>query len=512
MKLAMVSIFSHKNMIKLAKHCGKEQNYKQMRTIKISYTQLLLIFGLALSSCNNFLDVKPEDKFLGNQVYNTEVGIYNVLNGIYIDMAERSLYGEYLSSVTMDVLAQYYTSDRNNDWYKYQTYAWDDEGVKSTFAGIWNTAYNKILGINAFIGSLEKSDILAQDKKDLLTGEAIGLRALLHFDLLRIFGPIYATDSTVASIPYTTLTDLSVTPLLPANSVVDKILADLSTAETLLQNDTVRTAGKVGELVGELDDFFRARQYRMNYFAVKALEARVHLYRDNKAKAAKAAKAVINEASSFFPWTNRDDIFTDPTMKAADHVFSTEVLFGMDCYKLYNVYRARFKYTLRNEKILLPFSGRLEETFENNTNDYRFEPCWRLAPVGAHGRTFVKFEDFTENGIDAPSFANYIPIIRLSEMYLIAAECESNETLALSYLNTLRYNRGLNDLAPGTNITAELDKEYKREFWGEGQLFFYYKRNNKSKIPNGARPSGNINMSSTTYVVPIPDAEMEQRN
>lgn len=481
--------------------------------IKLVYLSLILALGSSLSSCDNFLDVKPEDKFLEEQVYDNEIGIYNALNGIYMDVAGRSMYGEHLTSVTMDVLAQYYNSDANNAWNNYRNYSYTTSNVKSTFAVMWSTSYNKILSINSFINSLAESEVLTQDKKDLLTGEAIGLRALIHFDLLRVFGPIYSVDSTSASIPYATLTDLSVQPLLPANEVMDKVLSDLSAAELLLQNDTIRTAGKLGTMVGELDDFFRCRQYRMNYFAVKALEARVQLYRGNKEAALSTAKSVIDEASTFFPWANRDNVFvTDPTTEAADHAFSTEVLFGMDCYNLYNVYRARFKYTLNSANLLLPYSGRIEETFENNANDYRFEPCWRLAPTGSYGRTFVKFEDFTENGITAPSYANFLPMIRLSEMYLIVAECETDETSALTYLNTLRYNRGLTDLAEGVDLTAELDKEYKKEFWGEGQLFFYYKRNNKTSIPDGATTSGSIEMSSTTYVIPIPDAETEQRD
>jgi hypothetical protein len=60
-------------------------------------------------------------------------------------------------------------------------------------------------------------------------------------------------------------------------------------------------------------------------------------------------------------------------------------------------------------------------------------------------------------------------------MYYIAAEAQTDKTLAFGYLNTVRKNRGLLDLPLTAVIATEIRNEYKREFYGEGQLFFYYK-------------------------------------
>ena len=69
------------------------------------------------------------------------------------------------------------------------------------------------------------------------------------------------------------------------------------------------------------------------------------------------------------------------------------------------------------------------------------------------------------------------PLIRMSEMYYIASETEPNLVAATDYLNLVRNHRGLPDLdATLIDLPSELLKEYKREFYGEGQLFFYYKR------------------------------------
>ena len=98
------------------------------------------------------------------------------------------------------------------------------------------------------------------------------------------------------------------------------------------------------------------------------------------------------------------------------------------------------------------------------------------------------------------------PLLRISEMYYIAAETEMDPNLALGYLNTVRFNRGLADLQPGTDINAELLKEYQKEFFGEGQLFFYYKRTNTQVIADGSGQDDYTNdfMSDSYYVVPHP--------
>lgn len=68
----------------------------------------------------------------------------------------------------------------------------------------------------------------------MIIGEAMALRAFLHFDMLRLFGPVYATNKADLSIPYNTVYSISATSLLPATQVVEKVLKDLDEAERLL--------------------------------------------------------------------------------------------------------------------------------------------------------------------------------------------------------------------------------------------------------------------------------------
>ena len=100
-------------------------------------------------------------------------------------------------------------------------------------------------------------------------------------------------------------------------------------------------------------------------------------------------------------------------------------------------------------------------------------------------------------------------LIKLSEMYLIVAEAKMNlhEDDALEYLNTMRRSRILNSNISDKNELNQdvLIAEMRREFLGEGQLFFEYKRLN-SPILNVLK---DVPASNSVFVLPIPDSEQE---
>ena len=94
-------------------------------------------------------------------------------------------------------------------------------------------------------------------------------------------------------------------------------------------------------------------------------------------------------------------------------------------------------------------------------------------------------------------------------MYMIATEVTEDPEEATDYLNTLRVNRGLREIS-STQVEQSLEAEWLRELYGEGQLFFYYKRMNASSILS-AFSGGNVNMNDTKYVLPLPQSETDFR-
>jgi hypothetical protein len=476
-----------------------------MNTKNKIYSLLLLLFSILMGTgCKKFLDVKPEDRFIQEQVFGTRSGINQVLNGIYMQLTATQLYGRNLTWSTTELLGQRYNIPSASPWIVYATHNYTDANSMSVFSSIWEKAYVAILGTNNFIQSLSNTTgIITAEQKDLLLGEAYGLRAFVHFDLLRLYGPRYiAQDSILPSIPYYVQPAAKAEPILPANQVIDKIIADLITAEKYLAHDPVKTKGINGVMLNDGNDFYETfRNRRMNYYAVKALLARVYLYRGNTTAALESAKsALANEA--LFPWTTYASIYTDKINP--DRIFSNEVIFGLQNPAMYSLNDDVFDGSLRDGEILAPQPARLTAVFENLETDYRYTTTWLFPSSGKNYRTLFKYTDVVDKGLLRRMFQ---PLIRKTEMYYIITECETDKTEQLRVLNQVRLNRGLVNLAATVTVNTELQKEYQKEFYGEGQLFFYYKRRNIATIPNGSAASGNISMNAARYVVPLPLSE-----
>ncbi|PTT16915.1 hypothetical protein DBR27_01815, partial [Flavobacterium sp. HMWF030] len=209
------------------------------------------------------------------------------------------------------------------------------------------------------------------------------------------------------------------------------------------------------------------------------------------------------KAKPYFTWTP----FLEATNAAnPDRTFSSENFFALSDYTLYTKQKALFDATLEDQVIYAPILSRLNAVFEANDNDYRSLPSWKIPIVGGKTqKTFYKYEDVADKKM---TFRFQIPILKMAEVYLIAAETAAVPADGIAFLNTLRFNRGLTNLGTTAVVATEVTKEYKKEFIGEGQLFFYYKRINSSTIPNGSASSGNITMSKVQYVVPMPDSEI----
>jgi len=469
------------------------------RTIKIL---LILLTTVSFFSCKKFLDVQPEDKVSESQLYSTKNGIRSVLNGIYLDLAANQLYGDNLTLSTIEILGQRYNISTEHNQYKTSTYAYKDKPTVDRMEDIWSTAYATILNINVFLENLDKyKGVVDQSTENVYRGEAIAMRAFLHFDLLRLYGPRYSTvDSTKQSLPYYRNTKTEVNPLLPANVFMDNVIADLNLAETLLQNDPIITTGVNIAQPEDLVDFLsNNRNYRLNYYAIKGLKARVYLYRGDKTNALTMANEVI-AVSDKFPWTTSANALVEK--QNPDRVFSSEMLFGVMNSQLYNRYLNWFDPSLSDRQILAPTPTRLATVYENNENDYRYNLNWQMPSNGSKPyKTFLKYADVVDK---TKTFRFSIPLLKISEIYYIAAECEPIAADGITRLNIVRANRGLLPLAATANISTELQKEYQKDLFGEGQLFYYYKRRNVTAVANGSSTSGNVTIN---YNVPLPDSE-----
>ena len=248
-----------------------------------------------------------------------------------------------------------------------------------------------------------------------------------------------------------------------------------------------------------------SRNLRLNYYAVKALLARAYLYMGEKSLAAEQAQDVIDAHNrpGYFPFVESADIFASEP----DRVFSSEILFGLQNLNVSTLYSALFDATtLKAESLLDPRADVIDELYSGgDVDDYRYRSSLsRSAEVG--GNNFAIFEKYM--GGDS-IYSQIIPMLRVGEMYYIKAEAqmESDPEGAYQVLQEFLTHRGV--ASPSISTPQELlDSEYRKEFFGEGQLFFYYKRLNRTSIPS-AYGTGDVEMGSAEYVLPIPDGETQ---
>jgi hypothetical protein len=325
---------------------------------------------------------------------------------------------------------------------------------------------------------------------ELIKGEALGLRAFLHFDALRFWGPVpVGADASKIAIPYVEEVTKEVDKLksIPYGQVLSKIIADLDAAELLLQKDPILTysntiLNNVGATNGPNDDYHYYRQNRFNYYAVKATKARYYLWTSNKEKASQYAQEVID---AILPQTS-DKIFnlaTEETVGgtaqvAADLLMTVEHIFAVHNPQLSKVVEPFFNFGNCMQDIRL-----IEDAYEytRNSNDIRCKigRYWEEKQVLRKQNIFKKYYD-----PDTQVSQTIVPLIRLAEMYFIAMECGSLQAANEKFID-FRIARVMdisldNSLLSPDDVNARLEIEYRKDFYGEGQMFYYYKRHNQA--------------------------------
>lgn len=493
--------------------------------LKILVTTIL---SFILMGCTDWLEVDPYDRVLEENTFDNETNIQAALNGVYLQMAENNLYGNELTARTIELLAQqYYISpsfeNSSSDAVKLRFYMSDyNYGVKLTkskFLSIWERGYNLILGINNFIKKLEEtpSNIIVADRRDILLGEAYGLRAYMHLDLLRLYGPVYATDSTNISIPYHTKPSVDFNTRIAASEIMDYIISDIDQAILLLENDPVRVEGVMTAPTEDLtssqvaiDPFYRYRNRRLNYYAAKALKVRALMYRNDKSAASELAKSLLinDKITKVFPWTDSKTAFL-PTKE--DRFFSSEVLFGIHSYNMYENWDSYFNTGIDDPTITYA----VEESYKNkifditanagNTPDMRDSNFKLWSPQNSQAN-FMALIRTKKSSVQTAAWY-YQPLIRKSELFYAIAETDNN----VAYLDSVRVNRGLKtveDRNPIYDLETEITNEYIREFKLEGQLFYYYKRKFIETIQSATSATTTVSMTKNKYIIPIPDEEI----
>lgn len=478
-----------------------------MKTARIILTSALA--AMCLTGCGKWLDVSPVDEISKENMYKTPEGFYNVLNGIYQDLGSQELYGKNLTWGAMEAWAKEYSLNQevgaHESLLSFQNLEYGDRGAVSFGKTVWIGAYKDIARANEFMQSCsEKPEDFfhyGETEKKVLMGEALAIRAMLHFDILRIFAqsPAVEGENDKAYVPYVETYPSKVNPPVKTSEVLSKIAADLAEAAELVgAYDTLEVnrsfvlgaSSRFSESVKpEWGRFYSLRGTHLNYYAIRLLQARVALYAGDYGHAAEYAgeikKLVDDKATS---------LATSGSISASPKIM-TEALFAFYDNKLIEHTRDWFDRT--NTQVL-----RVEDPgiFTAIKTDKR-------SSIVSNGVFTIFNED--KNGSDT----EYIPAIRMSEAYFILAEALANTdrlTEAITVFNVLMKQRGITSASYQMPKDADLEAFYKylitdarKEFPCMGQNIFMYKRLNiPVQYSNGDSPE-----TKGRLVIPIPDTE-----
>lgn len=469
---------------------------------------LLLLATCFFTSCNDWLDVNPKSQIKEEDHFSREGGYKDQLTGIYTAMTTQQMYGLNMGIGFAEVLSHTYNIDPNGNWRYANDFNYTETSSEGTIGTIWSSTYSAIANCNILLRNIENADpnIFTDYNYHVYRGEALGLRAFLHFDLMRLFACAPSMNGNAPGVPYVTEYSTEVVGQKSVNETMRMIVDDLEEARTELAYDTLTATG---EYPNKDFDF---KPNNFNYFACTLTLAKAYLWMGDTQNALRYAKELVDwtEAPLWdhgFHWihytnmqqTNRNEL---------DAAFTCEMVFRLVINDWEDIGNYYFK-SAGGANALSPADATAEDIYEISLGlggDWRYT---RGFEQDGEKRYNAKF--WYNTGGD---YNNIYPLLRMSEPFYIAAECykNSNPKEAIRLLQVVRENRGLSaDNFPlDENLTAEqiqneIYKEYRKEFIGEhGELFFYYKRLNATEIKGSAlRPGKGV------YVLPIPSNDQE---
>ena len=265
---------------------------------------ITLFATLSLASCNDWLDVKPETQTDEKEMFESVSGFKNALTACYIKLNSKNLYGLRLTITDIEYMAQHWSYAKSNyrDEEELKDFKYENDYPKTLMSTIYGEMYNTIAQANIILQNIldHKEVITNEDMRAIVEAEALTIRAFCHMEILRLFGQMPQNATQQVSLPYAKTVSTVIIPYYSFNDFTNLILADLDAAETLFKDHDPLFSYSFQELdnffdtknynVELADEFMGFRRFRFNYYAVKAIRARLYMYVGKKTEAYTAAK------------------------------------------------------------------------------------------------------------------------------------------------------------------------------------------------------------------------------
>lgn len=442
---------------------------------------LALALILSVSACKKDLIIQPYSGIVNENVGNTleglqaaNVGTYNYIKDPYY-VRNYHIFTEYashnvsLSGTTTDPL--------------FYAYNYQHQKNQANASNFWRKAYQAVYGTNVVIEKVAESQDAIRNQ---LLGENYFLRAMIHFDLVKVFGRPY-TDDNGESLGVMIKTNTDVNEL-PARSKVKEVYA-------LVISDLLKSI--------KLMNSSKNNNYASKEVAM-ALLSRVYLYMGNYKDAYDYADQVIktnrytlSSTSDYPKYFSKSPEENAETIFAVKHVLTDDRLddaigsmyWGGDLGygEMYasQPYRAlvnKFPEDVRNSFVVPQYEKNADGSIKY---DAQGNPV--LQKRNGYPKYFINKYSF-QNGYETLSSP---VVLRLAEMYLTRSECafqlgRPNE--ALNDVNTIRKRAGLSgnalfsnsNMMGYTNVLDVILDERRLEFAFESQRKFDVFRNKRT--------------------------------
>ena len=407
----------------------------------------LFAISILFYSCG-LLEQESPDNVPNDKVFQTANGLRAARGGMYSLLGNENYYGGYYT------LALDAHSD-NGATGGYVVESLDELGQKRLTPAnlflerIWIAIYATTNSTNQILANIDRNTDMEQTERNNIKGEALFIRALTHFDALKMFGAHWDNTSEYGvPIILTVQTNANIVARATVADTYAAIVKDLSEADSLVNNDVSK--GK----------FFATKN------AVKALLARVYLFNNDKTNALKYATEIINSKQyDLFDAEDFAKLYSGRQTK--ESIF--ELKFDIQNRSQLNALTYKRDEAPRPE-VSFFVAADLKAFFEKNKDDVRNTTLSFIdndASIAPDGRS-QKYRG--ESLQDNPAY-----VLRYAEMFLIAAETKGS-TDGLADLNTLRQKRGLSILSKKEANTDAKFMEYllserRAEFNMEGQRF-----------------------------------------
>jgi len=430
---------------------------------------LLTILGIALlSSCEGFLDVKPSNSAAAETSITTAADANVVINGLMRKMTSSDYYGRnfliYGDAKGGDFAIR--SQGRGLD----ALYVFNHSISSNNYGGFWSQIYHCILQANNLILNINKIEAAGKGSTQLsdYKGQALTARALMYFDLVRLYGKPYNMDKASHGVPLV---------LEPLDASAQPVRASVETVYTQIMKDLTDAAPLMSKSV--------LKGY-LNYYANKALQAKVNLYMNKYTEALAAAEEVIT-SNKYTLYANDKWVSSWSSQFGSESIFELamylsegDLLTGSLGYYMLRLGKVTgaMGYFMASDYFLArlnadPTDVRKGIMDYDETSTTRFGACLKYTGVDLKG------DKGTASAVN-------VKVIRLSEVYLMAAEAAINlptpdKTKASTYLNAIsKRSPGLTQSTPATVTMQMIMDERSKELYAEGQRFFDMMRWNKS--------------------------------